>query len=259
MRIVLVTQEDPFYLPPALDGLCEARGREVVGIIILPAFNERLSATAKRLYEFYGPVDFARLGLRYLGAKIADRVNRVRPVTRAYSAADVARRHGIPVYQPAKINAPEFVTLLREQVRPDLLVSIAASQVLRQRVLDVPRLGCINLHSAPLPRYQGMMPNFWTMVHGEPHATVTVHYMVEKLDAGDIILQWPVPILPHDSLHDLMVRSKEVGVQAVLEAAEQIEHGTVRRRSMDPSQATYFTFPKREDARRLRRMGRALL
>src|SRR5262249_18180778 len=140
VRIALVTQEDPFYLPPALEALCAARGREVVGIIILPAFNERLSATAKRLYEFYGPIDFARLGLRYLGAKIADRVNRIRPLTRAYSAADVARRHGIAVYQPAKINAPEFVTLLREQVRPDLLVSIAASQVLRQRVLDVPRL-----------------------------------------------------------------------------------------------------------------------
>jgi len=259
MRIALVTQEDPFYLPPALDALCRARGREVVGVIILPAFNERLTATAQRLYEFYGPVDFARLALRYLGAKLADRANRLRPFTRPYSAADVARRHGVPVYQPAKVNAPEFVALLREQIRPDLLVSIAASQVLRQRVLDVPRLGCINLHSAPLPRYQGMMPNFWTLVHGEPEATVTVHYMVEKLDAGDIVLQWPVPILPGDSLHDLMVRSKEVGVQAVLEAIEQMEHGNVRRQPMDPSQATYFTFPKREDARRLRAMGRALL
>jgi methionyl-tRNA formyltransferase len=259
MRIVLVTQEDPFYLPPALDALCAARGREIVGLIILPAFNERLTETARRLYEFYGPVDFVRLASRYVGAKLADRANRIRPFTRPFSAADVARRHGVPVYRPAKINAPVFVTQLRDDIRPDLLISIAASQILRQRVLDVPRLGCINLHSAPLPRYQGMMPNFWTMVHGEPEATVTVHYMVEKLDAGDIILQWPVPILAGDSLHDLMVRSKEIGVQAVLEAAEQIEHGTVRRRSMDPSQATYFTFPKREDARRLRRMGRALL
>jgi methionyl-tRNA formyltransferase len=259
MRIVIVTQEDPFYLPPALDALCRARGREVVGIIILAAFNERLTETARRLWDFYGPIDFTRLAFRFLGAKIADRLNRFHPLTRPYSAADVARRHGVPVYRPAKINAPEFVTQLREQIRPDLLVSIAASQILRQRVLDVPRLGCINLHSAPLPRYQGMMPNFWTMVHGEPEATVTVHYMVEKLDAGDIILQWPVPILTSDSLHDLMVRSKEVGVEAVLEAIEQMEHGAARRHPMDASRATYFTFPKRDDARRLRRMGRRLL
>jgi methionyl-tRNA formyltransferase len=259
VRIALVTRDDPFYLPPALDALCRARGREIVGIVILPVFNERQTATVRRLYEFYGPLDFARLALRHLGAKLADRANRLRPFTRAYSAADVARRHGIPVYRPAKVNAPEFVTLLREQIQPDLLVSIAASQVLRQRVLDVPALGCINLHSAPLPRYQGMMPTFWTMVHGEPEATVTVHYMVEKLDTGDIVLQWPVPILPTDSLHDLMMRSREVGAQAILEAVEQIEHGTVRRQPMDPSRATYFAFPRREDARQLRRMGRALL
>jgi len=259
VRIALVTQEEPFHTPAALDVLCRARGREIVGIVLLPPFRERATATVRRLYGFYGPVDFARLALRRLGASLADRVNRVRPLTRAYSVADVARRHGIPVYRPSKINAPAFVAELRGQIRPDLLVSIAADQVLRQRVLDVPPLGCINLHTAPLPRYQGMMPDFWTMLHGEPEATVTVHYLVEKLDAGDIVLQWPVPILPADSLHDLMVRSKEVGVQALLEAMEQIEHGTVRRRPMDPSRATYFAFPRREDARQLRRMGRALL
>ncbi len=259
MRIVIVTQEDPFYLPPALDAVCRARGRDVVALVILPAFNEQLSDTARRLYEFYGPVDFLRLGARYAGAKLADRVNRLVPLTRAYSARDVAHRHGVPVHAPAKINAPEFVQVLREEIRPDLLISIAASQILRQRVLDVPRLGCINMHSAPLPRYQGMMPNFWTMLHGEPEAAVTIHYMVEKLDAGDIILQRPVPILPADSLHDLMVRSKEIGVGVLLEAVAQIEGGTVTRRPLDASRATYFSFPKRADAERLRGMGRALL
>jgi methionyl-tRNA formyltransferase len=259
VRIVIATQEDPFYLPPALDAFCAARRGDVVGMIILAAFNEGMRDTARRLYEFYGPVDFARLGARFVAAKVADRLNEVRPVTRPYSARDVARRHGIPVYTPAKINAPEFVAVLRDTIRPDLLVSIAASQILRQRVLDVPRLGCINLHSAPLPRYQGMMPNFWTMVHGEPQAMVTVHEMVEKLDAGDILLQRPVPILPEDSLHDLMVRSKVVGVQALLEAVAQLERGTATRRPMDAAQATYFSFPKRADARKLRAMGRALL
>jgi methionyl-tRNA formyltransferase len=259
MRIVVATQEDPFYLPPALDALCRARRGDVVGLIILPAFNEGLRDTAGRLWEFYGPVDFVRLALRFAGAKLADRVNRARPVTRPYSARDVARRHAVPVYTPAKINAPEFVRVLAEEIRPDLLVSVAASQILRRRVLEVPRLGCINLHSAPLPRYQGMMPNFWTMVHGEPHAAVTVHYMVEQLDAGDIVLQRPVPIHPDDSLHDLMVRSKEIGVEALLDAITQLERGTAAPRPMDRSQATYFSFPKRADAKRLRRMGRALL
>src|SRR5262249_7012301 len=265
MRIVLVTQEDPFYLPPALDAFCKARRQDVVGLILLPAFNERLTATAGRLYAFYGPWDFLRLGMRYPGAIVANRLDGLPPLPRPGPVPPPSaptpwpRRPAFPISRPAKINAPEFIDVLRTTIRPDLLVSIAASQILRKGVLQTPPLGCINLHSAPLPRYQGMMPNFWTMVEGEREAAVTVHYMVERLDAGDIVLQRAVPILPGDSLHDLMVRSKVVGVAALLEAVDQIERGAVTARPMDATRATYFSFPKRADAQRLRRMGRALL
>ncbi len=259
MRIALITQEEPFYLPPALDTLCSVRQKDIIALVILPSFNEDLPSTAKRLYEFYGLLDFARLSARFIWAKLADNLNRLATLTRPYSAVDVARRYDIPIYQPPKINAAEFVTSLRDEIRPDLLVSVAGSQILKKHVLEVPPLGCINLHSAPLPRYQGMMPNFWTMVHGEPEAAVTVHYMVEKLDAGDIIVQLPVPIYPTDSLHNLMVRSKQIGIQAMLQAVIRIEQETVQRHPMDTSQASYFSFPRRVDAQRLRQMGRALL
>ena len=259
MRIALVTQEDPFYLPRALDAFCAARQDDVCALISLPAFNENLLATANRLFEFYGLVDFARLTFRYARAKAAGLMNGWLPRSRPYSAADVARQHQIKLYQPAKINAPEFVEILCDEIQPDLIVSVAASQIFKAKILQVPRLGCINLHSAPLPRYQGMMPNFWTLVEGEPHATVTVHYMVKQLDAGDIILDRPVPIYPADSLHKLMIRSKEVGVETLLEAVRQIEQGTVRRRPIEAARATYFPFPKRADAQRLRQMGHGLL
>lgn len=228
-------------------------------MIILPAFNEPLRETAGRLYEFYGPWDFLRLGLRFCYAKAADRVNGTAPITRPYSARDVALRHQIPIYEPENVNASSFVQTLEDELVPDLLVSVAASQIFKRPVLEIPRHGCINLHSAPLPRYQGMMPNFWTMVHQEPQGTVTIHYMVEKLDAGDMILQRPVPIEPNDSLHDLMVRSKVIGIEALDEAIDQIAAGTVRPKPLDPAQATYFSFPKREDAIRLRALGRRLL
>lgn len=259
MRIVLVTQEDPFYLPPALHELCAVRQKDIVALIVLPSFNEGLGATARRLYEFYGPWDFVRLSGRFIWAKLADHLNRFAPLTRPYSAVDVARRHNISIYQPPSINAPEFLSVLADEIRPDLLISVAASQILKKGVLNLPNLGCINLHSAALPRCQGMMPNFWTMLHEESEAAVTIHYMVEKLDAGDIIVQRPVPIYPEDSLHDLMVRSKQIGIQALLEAVDKIEQGKVQKRPMDASQATYFSFPKRADAQRLRQMGRALL
>jgi methionyl-tRNA formyltransferase len=259
LRIALITQEEPFYLPPALDALCRLRRDDLVALVILPSFNESLPQTARRLYDFYGPRDFARLCGRFLGARILDRLNRLKPLTRPFSARDVAQRHGVQIRQPAHVNAPEFLDALRNEIRPDLIVSVAASQIFGSALLGIPRLGCVNLHSAPLPRYQGMMPNFWTLLHQEPQATVTVHYMAAELDAGDIILQREVAILPEDSLHDLMVRSKHIGIQAMDEAIGLLAAGTAPRRRMDPTQASYFSFPTRADARRLRAQGRRLL
>jgi methionyl-tRNA formyltransferase len=163
------------------------------------------------------------------------------------------------LHQPENINASDFIGTLRTRIRPDLLVSLAASQIFGRDVLEIPSQGSINLHSGPLPRYQGMMPNFWTLVNGEPQGAVTVHYMAEKLDAGDIILQRLVPIHPSDSLHSLILRSKQIGVHALADAIQQIEQGKVRRQPMDMKQATYFSFPTRADARRLLAQGRCLL
>jgi methionyl-tRNA formyltransferase len=259
MRIAVVTQEEPFILAPALDQLCRARAKDIVALIILPSFNEKLAATARRLYDFYGPVDFGRLVVRYGWTRLADFVNSWKPVTRAYSAGDVARRNSIPFSRPAYIGSPEFIKALKEEICPDLIVSVASSQLFTKDFLDIPALGCINLHSSPLPRYRGMMPNFWTLLHKEPEAAVSIHYMVEKLDAGDLILQKKVPIFAGDSLQDLMVRSKIVGIGALLEAIDHIEAGTVKVLPTDMAQSSYFSFPTRADAQRLRMQGRRLL
>ncbi|WP_052954559.1 methionyl-tRNA formyltransferase [Microvirga vignae] len=259
MRIAVVTQEEPFILAPALDRLCRARAKDIVALIILPSFNEKLLATARRLYGFYGPVDFGRLCIRYGWTRLADFVNGWRPVTRAYSVGDVARRNSIPFYRPTNIGSPEFIKTLSERISPDLIVSVAASQLFTKELIDIPALGCINVHSSPLPRYRGMMPNFWTLLHNEPEAAVSIHYMVAKLDAGDLIMQRKVPIFAEDSLQDLMVRSKSVGIEALLEAIDHIEAGTVQVVPMDMAQSSYFSFPTRSDAQLLRMQGRRLL
>lgn len=256
MRIAIVTQEEPFYLPPFLDRLVAARRPDIVALIILRPFNESLLDVGRRLYEFMGPRDFINECFHFVVARGLDMINRLWPTTRPYSAADVAHRYGIPIYRPPNINAPEFVHVLNHKIAPDLVVSVAASQIFKRRVLSIPPLGCINVHSAPLPRYQGMMPNFWAMLHGESETAVTVHYMVEKLDAGDIILQVPVPIQPDDTLHTLIVRSKQIGVEALLTAIAQIEAGSVTATPMATEKASYFSFPKRADGARFRSQGR---
>jgi len=256
MRIVIVTQDEPFYLPAFLERVVQVRGKDIVGIVILKPFSKSLLAVARQMYDLYGPWDFLVYGLRFAWIKTMSALSRFLRLGGPWSVADVARRYGIPIYRPKNINNPDFLAVLSDKIRPDLIVSVAASQVFKKKILALPKYGCVNVHTAPLPRYRGMLPTFWVLLHGEKETAVTVHYMTEKLDDGDIIRQERVAILPDDTLDSLIRRTKRIGAEVLLQALEDIERGKVVRKPNDASQATYFSFPTREDARRFRALGR---
>jgi methionyl-tRNA formyltransferase len=256
MRIAIVTQDEPFYLPAFLERIAQARGKDVVAMIILKPFDEKLLDTVRRAYNLYGPWEFLIYGFRFVWLKAMNVVSRFLPLGGPWSAADVARRHGIPVYRPENINVPAFLAVLSQEIQPDIIVSVAASQIFKKDILALPRYGCINVHTAPLPRYRGMLPTFWVLLNGEKETAVTVHYMTERLDDGDIIRQEPVPILADDTLDSLIRRTKRFGAEALLQALEDIEQGKVVCKPNDASQATYFSFPTRKDAQRFRALGR---
>ncbi|MFH1023644.1 MAG: formyltransferase family protein [Planctomycetota bacterium] len=259
MRIAVVTQEEPFVIPGMLHALYSGIGKRVVATVILPSFNQSPWGVARRLYGLYGPGDFARLAVRYALAMGKAGINRFHPWFHPGGIRDVSRRFGIPAYRPRRINDPDFLDVVRREIRPDLLVSVAASQKLGRDLLSIPSLGGINLHSAPLPRYRGMMPSFWAMLNGETETAVTVHVMTEEIDGGDILVQEPVRIDPANTLHDLIKTSKMAGVGALLRAIDGLERGVATRKPMDLRDGSYFSFPTREDAARFRKKGLKLL
>ena len=103
------------------------------------------------------------------------------------SVRDLAQKHGIPV-MTSDVNLRENVELLRE-LAPDLLFSFYYRNMVRQEVLDIPRMGALNLHGSFLPKYRGRVPVNWAIINGETETGATLHYMVEKPDAGDIVDQ----------------------------------------------------------------------
>lgn len=256
MRIAIVTQDELFYLPKFLKRILQARNKDIVAIIILKPFNETIWGNIRRAYNLYGLWDFLIYGFRFVMYKVMSAISRIWPIRGPWSVADVARRYGVPVYRPKDINAPSFLAVLYQHIQPDIIISVAASQIFKKEILSLPRYGCINIHTAPLPRYRGMLPTFWVLLNGEKETAVTVHYMTDRLDDGDIIRQEPVAISPDDTLDSLIRKTKQIGAEVLLQALEDIECGTVIRRPNDASQATYFSFPTREDARRFRAQGR---
>jgi methionyl-tRNA formyltransferase len=135
-----------------------------------------------------------------------------------------AAEMGLAVFQPASINGPDAVEKLRE-LNLDLLVVAAYGQILKKRVLELPRLGCVNVHASLLPKYRGAAPVAWAILNGERITGVTVFLMDEGMDTGPILLQRPVEIRPEETRGELEARLAEVGGELVVKAVADYAAG----------------------------------
>jgi methionyl-tRNA formyltransferase len=164
------------------------------------------------------------------------------------SVADLAKVHALPVYAPPTPNTGDFAALL-SSLRPDLFVSVWYRRLLSRELLAIPRLGAVNLHGSLLPRYRGRAPLNWVLVNGEERTGVTLHWMVEEADAGDIIAQEEVAIDPADTAPTLYAKLVGAGADLLRRWYPAIVSGTAPRVPQDPSRATVFGRRRPEDGR----------
>jgi methionyl-tRNA formyltransferase len=151
----------------------------------------------------------------------------------------------LEVLQPAKIKDPQAIEELRA-LKPDVIVVVAYGQILPRDVLEIPRLACLNLHASLLPRWRGAAPIQAAIAAGDRETGITVIYMDEGLDTGEILLQRSLEILPNDtggSLHD---RLAQIGPEAFLESLRLVAAGNALRVPQDNARATYAPKLKRE-------------
>jgi methionyl-tRNA formyltransferase len=155
------------------------------------------------------------------------------------SVAQLAFDHYLPVYQPADPNDPDFVAAM-QALQPDWLFSCYYRHMLKQPLLDLPRLGALNLHGSLLPRYRGRCPVNWVLVHGETETGVTLHYMEAKADQGDIVGSQRVPITYEDTALTLFAKMTAAAQDLFREAYPLLRAGTAPRLSQDHRQASYY-------------------
>ncbi len=267
VRTVFVTQEDPFYVPiffREFDRHRDRSGPVVVGVVIQSTFGKRsLAKLARQMADFYGPWDFLRMGLRYAANRLFNAV--ALSLFRGKFPGTFSLRHflckaGWKVLPFRDVNAPDFLQFIQKD-SIDLVVSVAASQKFKPPLLAAPRYGCLNIHTASLPRNRGMMPNFWSLYHAdrEPLSAVTVHRMNEELDDGPIVLQEQFPLDTRESLDRLMRRTKVLGAHCLIRALALYEKGEPELLVNDRTRATYNSFPTKDDVRRFREKGLRLL
>lgn len=159
---------------------------------------------------------------------------------------EAANRLGIPVFQPEVLKETEAVQHILS-LQPDLIVTAAYGQILPKELIDLPKYGCINVHASLLPRYRGGAPIHQSIIDGNQETGVTIMYMVEKLDAGDILTQVKVPIEEEDTVGSVHDKLSTAGSQLLIETVPLLIEGKVQPQKQEEEQVTYAWNIQRED------------
>ncbi len=157
---------------------------------------------------------------------------------------ELATKYNIPVFSPIKLREDnDFIVKLN----PDVIITCAYGQIVPKKVLDIPRLGCINIHASLLPKYRGASPIYSAILNGEKETGITLMYMAEGLDTGDIIKKEAIEINNEDNMESLSNKLSILGSKMIIEELPKIIDGTNERMPQDNDKATYVGLLKRED------------
>ncbi|MEA4846393.1 MAG: methionyl-tRNA formyltransferase, partial [Clostridiaceae bacterium] len=150
----------------------------------------------------------------------------------------LAAEAGIPVYQPEKIRTEEFMEVLKD-LAPDVMIVVAFGQILSQEILDIPPLGCINIHASLLPKYRGAAPINWCIINGEKSTGITAMYMDRGVDTGDIIIKKEIPIGEDENAEELHDRLSELGASVLRDTMTLLTEAKIKRIPQNDAEATY--------------------
>ena len=152
---------------------------------------------------------------------------------------------GLPVFQPEKMRDGEALAILRG-LEPDLIAVAAYGKILPVDILELPPLGCINVHSSLLPRYRGAAPINWAILNGEDETGVTIQRMAEGVDTGDILAQTNTPIDVNENASQLLARLALLGAELLAETVRKLETGSARAAPQDESLSSYAPMLSKE-------------
>lgn len=249
MNISFLTTEEPLYLPKFFEHVLPAllRRHTVRVYSVPPLYKNQSSVQAARRYlASFGVGATIQLTTRVLRAKLVRQ-----------SVEWACRRAGVAYELISDVNAPEFLHQLRKE-KAELLVSVSCPQIFRRALIDLPSRGILNIHGAILPQYRGVMPSFWMLANGERQAGVSIYFVNEEIDAGELCGQEVFAIGADETLDTFIMRSKLIGGDLLLRSIDAMERRAIERRPLNLAEGSYYRWPDAKAVRQFRAAGRRL-
>jgi methionyl-tRNA formyltransferase len=248
MKTVFLTTSDPIYLPAFFDRVLAGYAPQTQAVYVVPPLYKGQTPVRAllRYWRTFGARGTMTLAARVLRAKV-----------KRSSIQSTCARHGVLYSKVSDVNAPDFVDHLR-RTGTELIVSVSCPQIFRQPLLELPPFGCLNIHGALLPLYRGVLPSFWMLANGERQAGVSIYFMNEQIDAGELCGQRTFEIEPEETLDSFLRRSKAAASELLIDVLATLEAGDLERAPLDLSQGSYYSWPDRDAVRQFRASGRRL-
>ena len=249
-KIIIITQDEPIFIARSIELLIRRLPKEfcVSGVIILDgspfgarkSFLQKILGTA-RIFGFHFLFVY---GVKFLVAKASKR-----------DLKRVLAEFGIKIISAgADINSSKSRKAIAAE-DPDLLISITANQIFGEKLLKIPKLCTLNLHSSLLPKYRGLLPTFWALKDGVKSTGVSVFEVDGGIDSGPIVVQKKISIDVKLTQWRLIEFTKYMGVEAMIEALSVIYSGNKKRLQNDKHASTYRRFPTQNDVKYFKQSG----
>ena len=250
MRIIIISQNEPFFLKNNLKYLFSIlpKNINVVGCVIDKAspFGKKESFFSKSIktLNIFGLKFFIYYSLKFLFSKLFNK-----------SVRQLIKSSGIEeIKLNSSVNSTESIEKIKSY-KPDLIVSVLGRQIFKRKFINLAPKGLINLHTALLPKYRGLMPSFWVLKNNEKYTGVSVFFVDEGIDSGPIIIQEKIEI-GNMSQADLIKKSKKIGMEVIARAIKLIDNNNYQTLENNNDEMTYFSFPTKEDVNHFKKIGK---
>jgi len=192
---------------------------------------------------FFGGHDLGKITLEYLLEQDKDVVAAVMTETDNewyHGLEEVTDNYNLKLFEEKNINDNQFVEKVRNELKPDLIISVNFDQIFKKEIINIPEKGCINIHASLLPKYRGRAPLNWAILKGEKETGVTVHYINEGIDTGKIILQEKIEIKKTDYIANILEKVKEKYPEMINEAVDLIGNDEIKPVKQKKENGSYY-------------------
>jgi methionyl-tRNA formyltransferase len=252
MRIFITTMDEPYFMNPFIAKILKERENDIIGLAT--SKGGRLTTRRKRVDFSYAITLLLIVGLKnsikigytsllfLIQKKIAKKIHIKKPL----SIIQIAQDLNIPTWEVMTVNDNDFLVMLK-RIKPDIIIN-QAQEIVNSEFIHIPKYGVLNRHASLLPKNRGRLSPFWVLLKGEKETGVTIHFVSEEIDRGEIICQKKIIVAQDDDFFSLTQKGYDVAADVMLGALKKIESGKFDTMLNDPQKGNYNTVPTLKDA-----------